>query len=479
MNVIIRLIYTVVLALTLTAQSCAPAQSSARVFTAVIINKSNTKNIAIDYYNDIFINGQNKTIKHNDTLSIAFDTNSFVPVTVFFEARNNSMLSVPLMPGDTVSIAYDEIGDTFNLFGNHAAEYDTYKSFATSRFSTRRLTSPLEFSRKSSFESFLKNWYIIREESELLLTKARQNPAIRQRIKDHLELEIRLQLFILLLQPVTSGEDVDSHQILPASYQNEVNSYAKSLLTVSKPFPAPDVAFALRGYALFLAACEGKSIAEQNTGVEQYWMAKRQFSGWQREWACYSVLRDLFAFNKNLDVAPALLKDYQSWASPDSRFVKQLAEITKLNGGNILSDGSLNDDLLAADGRRVKLFDILSKHKGQVVYLDLWASWCKPCLAEMPASVDLRADYKNRELVVVYLSLDDNDSKWQRAATNSLADAPESYRFSDKGKSGLLKGFKIEAIPRYLLIDKQGVLRYNNAARPSEPNLRKLIDSLL
>ena len=62
-----------------------------------------------------------------------------------------------------------------------------------------------------------------------------------------------------------------------------------------------------------------------------------------------------------------------------------------------------------ADGRRVRL----SEHRGKVVVLNFWATWCGPCNAEMPALVEAEKSYSSRGVVFIGASLDDSKSKAQ------------------------------------------------------------------
>lgn len=56
----------------------------------------------------------------------------------------------------------------------------------------------------------------------------------------------------------------------------------------------------------------------------------------------------------------------------------------------------------------------LISHK-KLILLDFWASWCKPCINEIPGMTDLYANYKDRGLEIVGISLDENESAWKTA----------------------------------------------------------------
>jgi len=75
--------------------------------------------------------------------------------------------------------------------------------------------------------------------------------------------------------------------------------------------------------------------------------------------------------------------------------------------------------LPSIDGKQVSL----SAFKGKVVLLNFWATWCGPCKAEIPAFVELQAQYKN-DLVVLGLSVDDPADKARAFATQYKVNYP-------------------------------------------------------
>ncbi len=157
-----------------------------------------------------------------------------------------------------------------------------------------------------------------------------------------------------------------------------------------------------------------------------------------------------------------------------SFIAKQKTDRKKLNVSNrnigILTN-LVNDNQLTFE-------EVLSTHKGKVVLVDFWASWCVPCRKEIPFLNKLKSKFSNSEFKIIEISIDLDYSSWVRASKlENLSNEEDSYIIANWKKSNLYKKFKINSIPRYLLFGKDGKIIDENAPRPSEVKLIELIKS--
>jgi thiol-disulfide isomerase/thioredoxin len=105
----------------------------------------------------------------------------------------------------------------------------------------------------------------------------------------------------------------------------------------------------------------------------------------------------------------------------------------------------------------VELQKAIASHKGKVVVVDVWASWCVPCKKEFPNLVELHKDYAAEGLVCISASMDDKD---QAAAALAFLKQQKAtfpnYRCAD-GEDWFDK-FDLKSIPAVFVYDRKGKL---------------------
>lgn len=129
-------------------------------------------------------------------------------------------------------------------------------------------------------------------------------------------------------------------------------------------------------------------------------------------------------------------------------------------------------DLLDIDGNKFSF----ESYKGKVVYVDFWASWCGPCRKQTKSGAPvLHEKFKNQEVAFIYVSLDTDPKAWKKAIQE---DKIKGLHVNDvEGK--VAKDYNITAIPRYMLIGKDGKIISDNAPRPADPEIQQMITKAL
>jgi thiol-disulfide isomerase/thioredoxin len=125
----------------------------------------------------------------------------------------------------------------------------------------------------------------------------------------------------------------------------------------------------------------------------------------------------------------------------------------------------------------LKLF--LNKHKGKLIYVDFWASWCAPCIEEIPSSHKLQDAYKDKNVVFLYISTDSDKIKWEKTNVKYGLVNGNSFLALNYPQADFYQELELKTIPRYVLYNKNGELVHKNAPRPSSKEIKMLFDTYL
>jgi len=153
---------------------------------------------------------------------------------------------------------------------------------------------------------------------------------------------------------------------------------------------------------------------------------------------------------------------------------RKLTDSTVTNKKNKQTLSSNSSDMLA---------EILQKHKGSVIYLDIWATWCKPCLSCMPSTKKLQEEFKNKKVSFVFFCVQSKKDDWETHLTKYKMPG-DHYLLNDLQYANLNNKLQITVFPRYVLIDKNGKITNKKALSPGlgghvNKNLIKKINILL
>jgi peroxiredoxin len=141
----------------------------------------------------------------------------------------------------------------------------------------------------------------------------------------------------------------------------------------------------------------------------------------------------------------------------DSKYLKLLSNQVKALKRVSIGQPAPNFTLTDVNNHPVRLSDF----KGKIVFIDFWASWCKPCREEHPDLITVYQKYKDKHFDILSVSIDEDMSLWKDAVK---LDKLTWTQVSDlKGLNNVaLKQYGVVKIPSNVLIDKSGIIMARN-----------------
>lgn len=127
---------------------------------------------------------------------------------------------------------------------------------------------------------------------------------------------------------------------------------------------------------------------------------------------------------------------------------------------------ALNQKVFDPEGNPTTVGKALEQFKGNKVVIDLWASWCRDCIASMPKIAQLQQKYP--EVKFLFLSVDDKQENWLYALESQMYPnnlKGEQYFFDtgwkrpkspDAKENAFITFVKLDWIPRYMVLDADG-----------------------
>tara|TARA_B100000787_G_scaffold97150_1_gene71704 strand:+ start:74 stop:1561 length:1488 start_codon:yes stop_codon:yes gene_type:complete len=205
------------------------------------------------------------------------------------------------------------------------------------------------------------------------------------------------------------------------------------------------------------------------------------------------ITRDLFSYRIYDDLVSILSKEIK-----DTLVLSNIRESIGLNISNeiiknlaldrlsdisseMLSVNVFNIDLSENKSEKVVgnvITQIKDKHKGNLIYLDIWATWCGPCRMQFPHAEKLKHQFSGEKISFVNLCLGNNFGLW-KDIIKSYEFTNDNYYISPKNIDSFKEVFTVNKFPTYVIIDEKGEIIDFDAPLPSDENIKMVLSELL
>lgn len=174
------------------------------------------------------------------------------------------------------------------------------------------------------------------------------------------------------------------------------------------------------------------------------------------------------------DAFPQFLKDYRSSISVEEVMERgktyQRRKLSKLKKG----DKAPYFYLVDTAGKPHEL----SEYKGQVIYMNFWASWCGPCIKSIPEKNELAETLKDQPVVFINVNIDQEKEVWLKALKKHEISGVHLFPEGNWSQK-IREDYRVSAIPHYVLIDQKGNIAENFTEGPHtiEDKLFELVET--
>lgn len=183
----------------------------------------------------------------------------------------------------------------------------------------------------------------------------------------------------------------------------------------------------------------------------------------------YKLYRAIKDFNPLTDAQKAELASFSSPAYGEfltqaNQNVLRKIEQNKRKGGYTINEAGQvsNEELLPS---------ILAKFRGHTLLVDFWATWCGPCRMANKTMAPMKEELKKEDILYIYITGETSPKgTWE----NMIPDIHgEHYRLTDEQWKYLRSEFKIQGVPTYFVVDREGNISYRQTGFPGTETMKK------
>lgn len=376
-------------------------------------------------------------------------------IRVTFDSMQE-LYPVILFPNDTLKVLVDKLY-MISFQKKNTKQNEFYKKLDNE---TKILKSPffgIEYNSKVNYDILLNEIQNTYKKRISLLSAARLNE-----LYDNIYKELIFARYVDELQAPLYKLGYGS-KMLSKLYYLELEKNVDSLIKLSNVSKFPNL---IRNYLL---SCVKTKVKNSSIKII-YDYTKTHLNENLKEYVQLQLLKSEKSQGKDVnEFIRIFVKE-----STNSEYKYYFTELDKLS---LYLDTS-NDSLQTNDDSKITWKSMLNMHKGRVIYIDIWASWCGPCMLEIPYSVQLEKKLQGAKVDIVYISIDSDLENWHRVANKYFSASLLTHHYQLMPTTNLAKLLTRGSIPKFLIINKFGKLVTEDASRPSQMNtITELIES--
>ena len=203
-----------------------------------------------------------------------------------------------------------------------------------------------------------------------------------------------------------------------------------------------------------------------------------------RDYCRARILGKELAFSKNLrNGASAVIDEIKN-----DYFKQQVVglknyyvELVKQNEEDVKKAIAPSSDFEGMTDGKAIIDKIIEPYKGKIVYMDLWGTWCQPCINAIKASPKLKEAVKDHDMVYVYFACRSEEKEWKIYIAELGLTKPNyiNYNLPESQQKAVMKYLKVDGFPFFVLFDKHGNMeKLDRDHFQDVPGFKKKIDEL-
>jgi thiol-disulfide isomerase/thioredoxin len=428
-------------------------------------------NIEFTYLNE-FINNDRVVLDiepdEEGAFALTFDFDEAVYGTIRAGRTN---IPVFLEPGDQVHLEGDaaELFETISFSGRGGQANNflmAYQRDLEPRIGDRFMTEKIRTTDPRTFKMLLDS--VLLQKTNFLETWERSHE-LSPVFTHFFESQIHYDKYQKLLDYPVMQQRLAQDEELPVMADGYFDFLEEDKLFDDTRLNSPVYVQFLMSYLSYYQQHVGATMpGDMSLNQFSYELAREALPGESGEYIQAVYLSREFNYG-DLETAKKMYDDFMENSKNES-FKQAVTDnhdaINRLNPGNPAPDFTMRD----IDGQEVSLSDF----RGKVVYLDFWASWCGPCMREMPYFKELKERLADQEdLVYLYISIDTDEQAWRNSVErNQITGVHLNTPGRERGVPAL---YNVKWIPTFFIIGRDGNVYDNRPPKPSDAEIDQVL----